>query len=113
MKYRYIILVAILLCCQGKVGPDPVDIVEAEFALAQTKVAEEYTIRAWRVTADDFNWKRYSGPFMCGDELANGCFHYPSRTISWNSQVPRVIRYEACHGILYVLGFYDDWRHGC
>lgn len=111
-------LLVFILGCQSISGPSDAyhSIIEAEFAIAQEKVAREYTIQAWAVSVGDFSWQRHNGPFMCGDELANGCFHYPSRTITWNVQTPQVIRHEAGHALLYALGYYDKWRcyeHGC
>lgn len=108
-------LVAGLLGCQSITGPDPAGIIEAEFAIAQAKVAKDYTIRAWAVSVGDFSWKKSYGPFMCGDELANGCFSTGGPTITWNTETPSVIRHECMHGILYVLGD-KRWRcveHEC
>jgi hypothetical protein len=106
-------LVAGLLGCQSITGPDPAGIIEAEFAIAQAKVAKGYTIRAWGVSVGDFNWEKSYGPMLCGGELANGCFS-TSGTITWNVYMPSVISHEGGHAILWKLG--KDWEcfeHGC
>lgn len=108
-------LLAAFVGCQSMTAPDAVDIVEAEFAIAQAKVAGGYTIRALAISVGDFSWRKSYGAFDCGGQEANGCFHTRGRLIEWNVYTPSVIRHEAGHGILFVLGD-DGWKcfeHGC
>jgi hypothetical protein len=62
-----------------------------------------------RVRPEDFTFKYHPDQFMCGGELADGCFTSSARTIGYNVQQIHVIQHEAGHAILYAL--HDDrWK---
>lgn len=121
MRTVSLAFVALLLACNSVITPTapplPGELVAHEFHLAQEKVANEYNrLGAWTLSPDDFKWHPHDGPFRCGDvKPADGCYSTGSHLIEYNIHTSWVIRHEAGHGILHLLGD-DRWRcfgEGC
>ena len=70
---------------------------------------------AYSVHPEQFEFVEKANPFYCDKVYAVGCYHSGQRSITYWSQQPKVIRHEAGHAILHVLGS-DNWRcyeHTC
>lgn len=109
---------AILLLLSGcsVLGPTPDESVPSwvtrEWVIGQDRLIENYCYPEHVVKSVlpiNFAWEYKPDVFKCGKKKANGCFSTP-RTITVNLQTKNVVRHEAQHAILYVLGYRPEWK---
>lgn len=83
--------------------------IRTEWGIGQGRAFQVAGDVVYGVHPEMFRIEAMPGPFMCGDELAQGCYSSSSRRIRYNRETPSAVRHEAGHAILHVLGW-DCWR---
>ena len=90
------------------------ELIQLEWGIGQDEVAAIYGGQAFDHSWVEVGWEAIDGRFKCGRVLSNGCYQHNAfrKTIRWNTQTPKVIRHEAGHAIIDLMGKDGSgWQH--
>lgn len=111
MRGLLLLATAGLAGCGLPTGPGEIpEWIRGEWVIAQGKVATVYGRPEGRgIPPEQVRWEAIEGTLECGGVKANGCYDPGRREIRYNSLTPEVVRHEAGHAILHILGD-PRWR---